>query len=231
MDNFSIVIPIFNEEDNIIDLLQEIEKYLDIFIKKFEVIIIDDCSNDNTFEKLKNFKNKLSIRVFKNDKNYGQSFSIRKGVIESKYDTIVTLDGDGQNHPKDIRNLLSIYYSDKNISLVSGIRINRKDNHLKKISSKLANLVRSFILKDGCLDTGCSLKVFNKNMFLKIPYFNGLHRFIPAFFKAFKANVHYENVSHRPRLKGKSNYGTIDRLYRGIIDMYKVINLINKKND
>ncbi len=230
MEKFSIVIPVFNEEENIINLLKEIKKNLIKFLNQFEIIVVDDCSIDNTYEIVKNFDNKLKVRLFKNNKNFGQSYSILKGVRESENNVIVTLDGDGQNDPADILNLISIYNKDKNISLVSGIRVKRRDNFIKILSSKVANSIRSHILKDGCIDTGCSLKVFDKKTFMQIPSFNGLHRFIPAFFVAFNKTVHYEKVNHRPRIKGYSKYGTFDRLYRGIIDLYKVSKMIKKIN-
>lgn len=232
MDKFSIVIPVFNEEENIIDLLIDIKNNLSQYLNYFEVIVIDDNSIDNTYVKVKNFNDKIALRLFKNNKNYGQSYSIRRGVRKSKNNIIVTIDGDGQNDPKDILNLVLIYNDKKkNLSLVSGLRTKRKDNLIKIISSKIANRVRSFILKDGCLDTGCSLKVFDKNVFMQIPFFDGLHRFIPTFFVAFKKNVYFEKVNHRPRLKGYSKYGTFDRLFKGIIDLYKVSKMIKNIND
>ncbi len=224
IDQVSIVIPIYNEEGNINILLDEIIENLS-FLNSYEVIIIDDFSSDNSKKQVleKNIKN---LRLVKNSINRGQSYSIYKGVKLSKYNTIITIDGDLQNDPKDIKKLLIKYNDDDKIKLVSGIRTNRKDTYLKIISSKIANSIRSFILKDNCVDTGCSLKIFDKNTFLKIPFFNGLHRFIPALFIGMRCNVIYMNVNHRHRKYGISKYSTLNRLFRGIYDIYRVRRII-----
>ena len=124
--------------------------------KKFELIVVNDASNDNTIEVVHNLKKKFNITLFNNNKNKGQSFSIHKGITLSNNETIVTLDGDGQNNPKDIVKLLEIYFSNNEVSLVGGLRVKRKDSIVKIISSIIANKIRSIILKDGCADTGCS---------------------------------------------------------------------------
>ena len=157
----------------------------------------------------------------------GQSFSLFRGVKESKYSVIVSIDGDGQNNPIDIVKLLTLYNSSENLKLVGGIRQKRKDSIIKIISSKIANNVRSFILNDECPDTGCSLKVFDKQVFLSFPFFSGIHRFLPALFKSFGYNTEFINVDHRKRSAGKSKYGIFDRLLKGIIDIFKVIIIIN----
>ncbi len=232
MIKISIVIPVFNEEDNILDLVNEIYKSFLSINNIFEVIVVNDGSVDNTFEKLKILEDQNKIKVINNSKNFGQSYSIKKGIENSSYDNILTIDGDGQNNPDDIKKLLKIY-QEKNLHLISGIRQKRKDSYVKILSSKIANSVRSFILDDNCHDTGCSLKLFDKKIFVKIPYFNGVHRFIPALYKAFGSKIEFINVDHRPRLKGLSKYGTLDRLYRGIIDIVIVIKIIKqiKKNN
>ena len=231
MKNFTIVIPVFNENDNIVKLINEINKALSENSNKYEIIIIDDGSTDNTFQNITPYIDNHKLKYLSNSVNKGQSYSIYYGVQESKYDTIITIDGDGQNNPININDLLNKYFS-RSYDLVYGIRVKRKDSTIKKISSFLANRIRSYILKDNCIDTGCSLKIFNKRIFLKIPYFNGIHRFIPALFIALKSNVDSIPVDHRYRKFGTSKYGTIDRLYKGIIDIFKVIRIIKvlKKN-
>ncbi len=232
MIKFSIVIPVFNEEHNIKNLIIEIYNSLKKINNVFEIILVNDGSNDETLTKLENLdKKKYKITLINNKKNFGQSYSIRKGIELSNYENILTIDGDGQNNPNDIPKLIEVYQK-KNLQLISGIRYKRKDNFIKKFTSKVANNVRSFILKDNCTDTGCSLKLFKRNIFLKIPYFSGIHRFIPSIFNALNCKINYINVDHRPRLKGVSKYGTIYRLYRGIIDIVKVIRIIKiiKKN-
>ena len=224
---FSIVIPAYNEEKNISKLIKEIYS-----IKKieniFELIIVDDCSSDNSFNVLKDLQNKYKIIVIRNEKNNGQSFSLLRGIKAAKFDTIITMDGDGQNNPKNIPDLVDIYFSDKELSLVGGIRKKRNDNFVKILSSKIANKVRSFILKDNCPDTGCSLKIFNKNIFINLPFFDGIHRFLPALFKGYQNKTFFIDVDHRPRTYGYSKYGTIDRLFIGIRDLIKVAKIVKE---
>jgi dolichol-phosphate mannosyltransferase len=171
----SIVIPIFNEARNIEFLLKEIIKILENF-KKYEIILVNDASTDDSIEVINKINNK-NIKIIINDDNKGQSFSIYEGVKNSAYETIITIDGDGQNDPADIPKLYNFYIQNNEVKLVGGIRKNRKDSLTKIISSKIANYIRSKILKDGCKDTGCSLKIFNKKIFLSFPFFNGIHRF------------------------------------------------------
>ena len=144
---FSIVIPIYNEAQNIKSLVYEIFNSLKDH-NDFEVIIVNDFSSDNTIEVVNALKKKLNISLINNPKNKGQSFSIHKGVLKSKNNTIITIDGDGQNNPIDIIKLLQIYFSKKEISLVGGIRVKRKDSLIKIISSKIANNIRSNIISN-----------------------------------------------------------------------------------
>ncbi len=228
--NFSIIIPVYNENENILKLIEEITISINDY-KDYEIIIIDDGSTDDSNIIIKNIlKNYPTMNIVNicNEKNMGQSYSIKKGIEKAKYDCIVTIDGDLQNDPKDIPLLLKIYSNEKTLKLVGGIRKNRKDSNIKKIASIIANKFRMFILNDDCIDTGCSLKVFDKNIFLKFPYFNGIHRFLPALFKGYKLKTKFINVNHRQRIYGKSNYKNLPRLVRGIIDIYRVLKIINK---
>jgi len=224
--NFSIVIPVYNESENLNKLIDEIYASLNKY-SNFELILVNDGSNDDTKNTLEKIKAKFPIIIVNNKLNFGQSFSILEGIKNSNYKTIVTLDGDGQNNPKDISKLLEVFFSKKIFSLVGGIRKNRKDNFIKIISSKIANNIRSFILDDDCIDTGCSLKVFDKNVFLNFPYFDGLHRFLPALFKGYGKYTLFIEVNHRPRIAGFSKYGTIGRLFKGIFDIIRVKRIIN----
>ena len=133
-------------------------------------ILVDDASSDQTLKKISKLDNN-KLKIIKNNKNKGQSYSLLKGIKNSSNQIIVTLDGDGQNDPADIPKLLEQYLSNKDIDLIAGIRIKRKDSLIKVTSSKIANYIRAKILKDNCPDTGCSLKVFNKNVFFKISFF------------------------------------------------------------
>ena len=227
MPSFSIVVPFYNESSNINKLVTEIYDSLKEY-NSFELICVNDGSSDNTNDILEKIKINFPIKIIDNKSNLGQSFSIWTGVKNSNHKTVVTLDGDGQNNPYDIPKLLEIYFSKNFFSLVGGIRKKRKDSLLKIISSKIANKVRSLILNDDCIDTGCSLKVFDKDIFLLFPFFDGLHRFLPALFKGYGMNIFFVKVDHRPRISGISKYGTLDRLYKGIIDIIRVKKIIRK---
>ena len=209
--NFSIVIPIFNEEKNIINLINEIEKNIK---QKYDYVIIfvNDNSADNSINIFKKLNSDLKIQLINNKFHYGQSRSVLIGIQNSKYNNIVTLDGDGQNNPKDIKSLVNLYFS-KNYKLIGGIRFKRKDSIIKIFASRIANIIRSFILDDDCIDTGCSLKIFDKIIFLEFPFFDGIHRFLPALFKGFGHKTFFVEVDHRPRIYGTSKYGLFKRLF------------------
>ena len=221
-DKFSIVVPVYNEGENIMRLIHEIKKSLEDHT--YEIIFVDDFSSDNTnklfFSQIKN------CNYIRHDKNKGQSESIKTGILNSKYKNIITIDGDLQNDPKDIPLLIKVYTKLKSVSLVGGIREKRKDNFVKIVSSKIANSFRQLILKDDCSDTGCGLKIFDKEIFLSLPFFNGIHRFLPALFKGFGYSTSFIKVSHRKRVSGISKYGTLDRLFRGVRDIYRVNQII-----
>lgn len=230
MNDFSIIIPVFNEDKNLNSLIKEIIISLKNYKDNFEIILIDDGSTDETISTINSLIDKypLLLKLISNKKNLGQSFSIIKGIQESSFDVIVTIDGDGQNNPQDIKLLLDHFFSNQDIFLVGGIRKNRKDNLLKIISSIIANYIRNLFLNDNCKDTGCSLKVFDKNLFMKFPFFNGIHRFLPALFSSYGKKTLFINVDHRPRIHGYSKYDTLGRLIRGIRDLIKVIKIIKK---
>lgn len=229
--NFSIVVPFFNEEENITFFLDEIINVISELNKKnnFEIVCINDGSEDNSNSLLEKYtKNYNFIRLLKFEINKGQSKAIYCGVQNAKYENIITIDGDCQNDPNDIEKMISFYQNNPSLSLLAGERQNRKDSIIKIISSRVANRFRNFILKDGCKDTGCSLKIFKKKIFIKIPFFDGIHRFIPSLFVGFGYNVSYFNVNHRPRQKGHSKYGISNRLFKGIKDIFLVKKIINK---
>jgi len=222
--DLSIVIPVFNEEDNIEELVEEIVS--SGFSIDYEIIVIDDCSDDGTLEKLSNLKTQVkNLRVLRHSKNSGQSTALRNGVIFSKGKWVATLDGDGQNVPADILALYSHLIDNENGNptvIVAGHRVKRKDNWLKLISSKYANSIRAYLLNDGTPDTGCGLKVFSREKFLELPYFDHMHRFLPALFVSNGGRVVSIQVSHRPRTKGVSKYGFHNRLWVSIFDILGV---------
>ena len=233
MNAASLAIPVYNEEDNLEQLLFTI-KDCGLYDCLNHVIIVDDCSTDNSYNKIKDLAKKYSKVICKrNTINMGQSYSIHSAANYLKEEILITMDADCQNDPKDAIKLLNAYKRNPNVYLVGGLRIKRKDNLIKKTASKIANWFRKIILNDDCDDTGCALKVFNREQFLQFPFFNGIHRFLPALFKGFEKQTMFLEVNHFPRKFGHSKYGIIDRLFVGIIDIYKVKKIIkkHKKND
>lgn len=228
-NNFSIVIPVYNEELNIIELFKNIQN-LNLNKKKSEIIFIDDCSTDKSFTLLSELRKKNDIILVQHKKNLGQSQAILSGIQRSKFDNILTIDGDGQNPPRDIIKLTEEYFKDSTLALLGGIRAKRKDNLIKIYSSKIANSVRKSFLQDDCTDTGCALKIFDKKIFLSFPFFNGIHRFLPALFKGYGHKTKFIDVGHLNRKHGYSKYNTTGRLFRGIKDMITVKNIIRKYN-
>ena len=223
ISNISIVIPVLNEERNIINLITEIKKNLEKKIK-YEIIIVDDGSSDNTYNVLlKYLKKNKKVLVFKHKKNYGQSVSLRTGIMQTSSNYIVTLDGDGQNDPRDILKLLKNFETDKEFMMVIGNRVKRIDNFARRLASRTAFKIRKFILKDETPDTGCAIKVFKKEDFLKLPFFNHIHRFLPFLFNSFKGKVISIQVNHRARINGYSKYSNFQRFLVGISDIFGVI--------
>ena len=219
--SLSIVVPVRNEEDNVADLISEIRKSLKNKIT-YEIIYVDDGSTDQTYKNLialqKTYK---ELRVIRHQKSCGQSTAVRTGVKHAKFNWIATLDGDGQNNPADIPQLLNALKV--GVELVSGNRRHsRRDTWIKRISSLIANGIRSRLLQDDTPDTGCGLKLFSRDAFLDLPYFDHMHRFLPALIKRRGGLIVSVPVSHRPRSHGQSNYGTIDRLLVGIVDLFGV---------
>ncbi len=220
----SIVIPVHNEEENIELLLDNIFNSMKNSVN-FEVIIVNDGSSDHTEEKILNLKNKYSdISYIKHIYQSGQSSALISGVEYSKFDWILTLDGDGQNDPNDIKKFILLRDKIANDKLLlAGYRKLRQDSFYKKLQSKFANKVRAFILKDNTPDTGCGIKLFNKKLFLSFPRFNHMHRFLPALAIYFNADVQSIDVNHLPRKNGQSHYDMWGRLKVGIIDIFGIL--------
>lgn len=217
---YSVVIPLKNEEGNIADLIHELTPIMDGLKQPWELICIDDGSTDNTRAVLLELaKSKSYLRVISFDKNYGQSSAFDAGFKAAKGVYVITLDGDGQNDPADIPNLIS--YS-ANTDLVCGIRQKRRDSWSKKIISRFGNIVRSWLCGDGIEDSGCSLKIYRKACLDKIKMYHGLHRFLPALFNNEGFSIIQIPVHHRPRLKGTSNYTIFNRSFNTISDLLAV---------
>ena len=225
-----LVIPVYNEELNISLLFDEILQ-TKVYERVDQIIYIDDNSKDsskNTITQLTKKYNK--VKIITHSSNFGQSRCILSAAKYTENEIIITMDGDRQNNPQDIHQLLDIFFNDQDLGLVGGVRYKRKDDLFKIISSKIANFVRKKILKDDCDDTGCSLKVFKKEIFLQFPFFNGIHRFLPALFKGYGQKTLFIGVDHRKRDYGKSKYGIIDRLFKGILDIIRVWIILRNRN-
>ncbi|WP_024299378.1 glycosyltransferase family 2 protein [Methylomicrobium lacus] len=223
----SIVVPVHNEAGNILPLLEEIEQAM-TQAEAYEIIYVDDGSRDQTEAELKDAMLRFNaLRVIRHNQSCGQSTAVRTAVKAAVHPWIATLDGDGQNDPADIphlyRALLDKRQSTANLWMIAGWRNKRYDSKWRLFSSKFANTVRSTLLGDKTPDTGCGLKVFARDKFLELPYFDHMHRFLPALVIRAGGTVISEPVNHRARGVGVSNYGTLDRLWAGITDLLGVI--------
>jgi len=195
---------------------------------EYEIIYVDDGSNDHSDAVFNQALQEIpALKVIRHTQSYGQSAAIHTGVKAAKFPWIATLDGDGQNDPQDIPRLFEVLTGQRqtspSLSMVAGWRNKRHDSAWRLFSSKVANAVRSSLLGDNTPDTGCGLKVFSKQIFLALPYFDHMHRFLPALVLRAGGLVVSEPVNHRPRNTGSSNYGTLDRLGAGIIDLLGVM--------
>ena len=225
----SIVIPVRNEADNIAPLVEEIAAVLDKYLD-FELIYVNDGSTDRTEAQLSELMASRSwLRQIKHETSCGQSAAVSSGVMHAREAIIVTLDGDGQNDPAFIPALLETMAKGPHIGLVAGQRVGRQATGFKKLQSRIANAVRSVVLRDGTRDTGCGLKAFRRDLFLALPYFDGLHRFLPALVRREGYDIAYVDVVDRPRRAGTSNYGMWDRLWIGILDLFGVWWLIRRR--
>lgn len=221
----TVVVPVLNEQDNICPLLKEIFAVSKI-VPISEVIYVDDGSTDKTCDVLKSLRQDIPIlRIIKHNKSSGQSAAFLSGVRAAGNSIIVLMDGDMQNNPYDIKNLFEVYSKNKDVAkkiMVAGQRKERKDNNLRRVSSRYANLIRSYILRDGIRDTGCSLKLIIREDYLRLPYFDHMHRFLPALLMRDGVKILTADVSHRPREHGESKYGFWDRLWVGVLDLFGV---------
>jgi dolichol-phosphate mannosyltransferase len=221
----SVVIPVKNEAGNIAPLFEEIRAALEGVID-YEVLFIDDGSQDDTAAEVLALAGiRPQLRLLRHDASYGQSAAIRTGVRAARGVWIATLDGDGQNDPADIPDLWRIGRSNSPSErvLIAGYREKRQDVWLKRSASRIANATRRRLLGDDTPDTGCGLKLFARSLFLELPYFDHMHRFLPALVLREGGNVVSVRVNHRPRRSGVSKYGVLDRLGVGIIDLFGVM--------
>jgi glycosyltransferase involved in cell wall biosynthesis len=226
----SVVVPVRNEAGNIAPLAAEIARALD-GQWPFEVVYVNDGSTDGTDAELVRVMTQHPwLRRVTHRQSCGQSSAVRSGVAAARARLVVTLDGDGQNDPAFIPALVrALETGAPRVGLVAGQRIGRKASGFKKLQSRIANAVRGAVLRDGTRDTGCGLKAFRRDVFLNLPYFDGLHRFLPALVRREGYDIAYVDVVDRPRAHGVSNYGMWDRLWVGILDLAGVWWLIRRK--
>lgn len=219
----SVVIPAFNEEGNIGPLVEE--TYAAVPEAALgEVIVVDDASDDQTGPETKAlFGTYQTLRYLRHAQRAGQSAALRTGVSAACFPVIATMDGDGQNDPKDIMRLFDrLGAPGEEPALVGGVRAARKDTGSKKLASRSANWIRDKVLADGCPDTGCGLKVYHREVYLALPFFTSMHRYLPAFFMTYGHEVAYEPVNDRPRLRGTSKYTNLGRALIGLYDLVGV---------
>lgn len=211
----SVVVPLYNEEDNVVEMQQQIDAAL--VGRDYELVLVDDGSKDQTLVRIQPGPR---VRVIVLEKNSGQSAAMHAGIHGAKGEVIITLDGDLQNDPADIP--VMIAKLDEGFDLVCGYRAKRKDTPFKRLQSRIANFVRSRFVGDHVRDTGCTLKVMRRDCREALLLFNGMHRFIPALIRNMGWRVTEVPVNHRPRIHGVSKYGFGNRALRATTDMFGV---------
>lgn len=226
----SVIIPVRNEAGNIGPLVLEIEQAL-ARGPDFELIYVNDGSADRTADELRSLMvQKPYMRRLDHAHSCGQSAAVRSGVQVARGRLIVTLDGDGQNDPAFIPEMIAaIEAAGPNCGLVQGQRVGRQGSGFKRLQSLVANKIRGRILRDGTRDTGCGLKCFRRDVYLALPYFDALHRFMPALVRREGYEVVFVDIRDRQRLSGVSNYGFFDRLWVGVLDLLGVWWLIKRR--
>lgn len=223
MPDVSVVVPVFDEEGAAPALAREIAAAFKG--RNYEVIFVDDASRDGTRAALKALAGEIpQLRVLAHRKNSGQSRAIRSGILGARGSIIVTLDGDGQNDPADGPALVdALVAGPPDLALVGGERVKRQDSAAKKIASRIGNGVRKRLLRDTANDTGCGLKAFRREAFLRLPYFDHIHRFLPALMQREGYLTAFQPVGHRHRQTGASKYTNLGRLRASLSDLYGVI--------
>ena len=230
MAGVSVVIPARNESLNLPSLVVDVLNAMSGH-EELEVIVVDDGSRDSTASVVEDMrKQNPQIVLLRHPRSLGQSAAVHSGVLQAKGSIICTLDGDGQNPPAELPKLYARLLEDEtgDIGLVAGQRVTRRDTLSKRWASKFANSIRGGLLNDGARDTGCGLKAFRREAFLQLPYFNHMHRFLPALFKRDGWQVVFVDVDHAERQAGQSNYNNLGRGLVGIVDLLGVYWLMRR---
>jgi dolichol-phosphate mannosyltransferase len=229
---YSVVITVYNEEDNIDPVIEELYPVMEGLGAPFEVVYCDDASTDRTAERLRAARTRhANLRVVRHRDNWGKSVALLSAVEAARGEWLIMLDGDGQNDPADIPRVigrLAEAGSRPNLRMVAGTRRRRRDTWLKRLSSRIANKVRSAVLGDMTPDTGCGLKLCRRDAYLRLPRFDHNHRFLPALIQRDGGEVTHIEVTDRPRLTGQSKYGLRNRALTGIIDLAGVYWLMRR---
>ncbi len=224
-----MVIAVLNEEENVLAVTEEVLLALKP-VSPFEIVYVDDGSTDGTAEHLQKIaRADERVRLIRHDRRCGKSQAVRTGVLAARAPWVATLDGDGQNDPADLPDMLNLAWAAKGAPpLVAGIRVQRDDPTSRLIATRLANGLRSRLLGDHCPDTGCGVKVFRRDDFLLLPCFEGMHRFLPALFQRYGHPLINHPVKHRARLKGVSKYTNWGRALVGVFDLMGVAWLVRR---
>ncbi|HUU14059.1 MAG TPA: glycosyltransferase family 2 protein [Terriglobia bacterium] len=218
--SLSVVIPVYNEAENVGPLVEQLRSALAEFSGGVEMLFVDDGSTDSTFQKLKDAqKTEARIRIARFRHNLGQSAALAAGFRLARGRAVVTLDGDLQNDPAEIPRLVGML---EDWDCVSGVRTRRKDSWWKRLSSRIGNGFRNWATGDDIIDTGCTLKAYRRECLERLELYHGLHRFLPTLLKMRGYRVTQAPVAHRPRLRGKTKYGTWGRMVKGLSDVYAV---------
>lgn len=226
--DFSIVVPVFDEEGAAAGLAREIATAF--AGTAFEVLFVDDASRDGTLASLVALGAEIpQLRALSHARNAGQSRAVRTGVLAARGAIIVTLDGDGQNDPADAPRLAeALKTAPPTLGLIGGERVKRQDSAAKRLASRLANGFRRRLLRDNAVDTGCGLKAFRREAFLRLPYFDHIHRYLPALMLREGYQIAFQPVGHRARRSGRSKYTNLGRLWAALSDLMGVVWLIRR---
>lgn len=220
MNKISFVVPIYNEEENIPKLVEEIEAVAPDLSDDYEILLIDDCSSDNSLQILRDLSRTITpLRYLSFARNCGQSAALYAGFQAARGDVIITMDADLQNDPADLRQMIEHYGE---YDMINGWRFNRQDTWSKKLASRFGNAVRNWLTNETIHDTGCSLKIMNATMLKRIRIYKGLHRFLPTLMRLEGAKVIEVKVNHRERLFGESKYTNLRRGIEGLYDLIAV---------